>query len=147
MAAVSQTTCSSAFFLNENIWISTEISLTFAPRGSINNNSASFQIMAWRRPGDKPLSEPMMISSLTRICVTRPQWVKQRSIRLVYTIYHFRIIFQFQGLIQLMYSVISIKIIKMTPNVCYKHKQQNVIFIFKSFALTISQLEYWLLYD
>ena len=31
--------------------------------------------MAWRRPGDKPLSEPMMVSLLTHICVTRPQWV------------------------------------------------------------------------
>ena len=33
------------------------------------------QIMAWRRPGDKPLSEPMMIGLPTHICVTRPQWV------------------------------------------------------------------------
>ena len=31
--------------------------------------------MAWRRPGDKPLSEPRMVSVLTHICVTRPQWV------------------------------------------------------------------------
>ena len=31
--------------------------------------------MAWRRRGDKPLSEPMMVSLLTHICVTRPQWV------------------------------------------------------------------------
>ena len=33
------------------------------------------QIMAWRRPGDKPFYEPMMLSSLTHICITRPQWV------------------------------------------------------------------------
>ena len=32
--------------------------------------------MAWRRPGDKPLSEAMMVSLLTHICVARPQWVK-----------------------------------------------------------------------
>ena len=32
--------------------------------------------MACRRPGDKPLSEPMTVSFLTDICVTRPQWVK-----------------------------------------------------------------------
>ena len=32
--------------------------------------------MAWCRPGDKPLSESMMVSLLTHICVTRPQWVK-----------------------------------------------------------------------
>ena len=31
--------------------------------------------MAWRRPGDKPLSEPMMVRLPTHICVTRPQWV------------------------------------------------------------------------
>ena len=37
--------------------------------------------MAWRRPGDKPLSEPMMVSLLTHICVTRPQWVKSQASR------------------------------------------------------------------
>ena len=31
--------------------------------------------MAWRRPGDKPLSEPMMLRLPTHICVTQPQWV------------------------------------------------------------------------
>ena len=31
--------------------------------------------MAWRRPGDKLLSEPRMESLLTHTCVTRPQWV------------------------------------------------------------------------
>ena len=31
--------------------------------------------MAWRRLGDKPLYEPMMVGLLTHICVTRPQWV------------------------------------------------------------------------
>ena len=41
----------------------------------INNIPALVQIMAWRRPGDKPLSEPMMVSLLTYICITRPQWV------------------------------------------------------------------------
>ena len=48
--------------LNENVWISIEISLKFVHSGSINNNPTLFQIMAWRRPGDKPLSETMMIS-------------------------------------------------------------------------------------
>ena len=63
-------------FLNENIWISIKISLKFVPKGSINNISALVQIMAWCRPGDKPLFEPMMVSLLTHICVTQPQWVK-----------------------------------------------------------------------
>ena len=62
-------------FLNENIWISIKISLKFVPMGPINNIPALVQIMAWRRPGDKPLSGPMMFRLLTHICVTRPQWV------------------------------------------------------------------------
>ena len=62
-------------FLNENVWISIKISLKFVPKGPINNIPALVQIMAWRRSGDKPLSEPMMASSPTHICVTRPQWV------------------------------------------------------------------------
>ena len=65
-------------FLNENVRISINISLKFVPKGPINNNPALVQIMAWRRPGDKPLSEPMMVSLLTHICVTRPQWVETR---------------------------------------------------------------------
>ena len=62
-------------FLNENVWILIKISLKFVPKDPINNITALVQIMAWRRPGDKPLSEPMMINFLTHICVTRPQWV------------------------------------------------------------------------
>ena len=63
-------------FLNENVWISIKISLQFVPRGPIDNISTLVQVMAWRRSGDKPLSEPMMVSLLTHICVTRPQCVK-----------------------------------------------------------------------
>ena len=62
-------------FLNEYVWISIKISLKYVPRGPINNIPALVQIMAWRRQGDKPLSEPMMVRLLTHICVTRPQWV------------------------------------------------------------------------
>ena len=62
-------------FLNENTSISIHISLNVVPEGRINNIPALVQIMAWRRSGDKPLSEPMMVSLLSHICVTRPQWV------------------------------------------------------------------------
>ena len=62
-------------FVNENVRISIKISLKFVPTGPINNVPALVQIMAWRRPGNKPLSEPMVVSLLTHICVTRPQWV------------------------------------------------------------------------
>ena len=63
-------------FLNENVWISIKISLKFVPKGQIDNIPALVQIMAWHRPGDKPLSEPMMVSLLTHICIMRPQLVK-----------------------------------------------------------------------
>ena len=59
-------------FVNENVRISINISLTFVPKGLINNIPALVQIMAWRRPGDKPLSEPMMVNLLTHICFLRP---------------------------------------------------------------------------
>ena len=42
---------------------------------------ALVQMMVWRRPGDKPFSEPMLVRLSTHICVTRPQWVKARMIQ------------------------------------------------------------------
>ena len=71
-----RTTFSNAFSLNENVWISIKISLKFVPKGPISNIPALVHIMAWRRPSDKPLFEPMMISLPTHIYVTRLQWVK-----------------------------------------------------------------------
>ena len=62
-------------FLNENAWILIKISLKFIPKGPINNIPSLVQIMVWLRPCTKPLSEPMMVSLLIQICVTRPQWV------------------------------------------------------------------------
>ena len=56
------------FFLKEN-WPRYD---TLRPR-QMDNIPALVQIMAWRRLGDKPLSEPMMVSLPTHICVTRPQ--------------------------------------------------------------------------
>ena len=71
MAVISQTILSNAFWME----ISIKISLKFVPKGLINNIPALVQVMAWRRPGDKPLTEPMEVKLLTHICVTRPQWV------------------------------------------------------------------------
>ena len=62
-------------FVNENVWILIWISLKFVPKGPINNIPALVQIMVWCRAGDKPLSEQMIVSLPTHICVTRPQWV------------------------------------------------------------------------
>ena len=59
-------------FLNENVSTVIKISLKFVSTGPINNIPALIQIMAWHRTDDKPLSEPVMVSSLTHICITWP---------------------------------------------------------------------------
>ena len=77
MAAILQTTFSSAFswmkiykFLLIFHWrLFTRVQLTIIP--------ASVQIMTWRLSGDKPFSEPMVFSLLTDICVSLPQWVNE----------------------------------------------------------------------
>ena len=74
MDAISQTTFSNAFFWWKCM-NTIKISPKFVPKGQINNIPALVQIMAWRRPGDKPLSEPKMVSLPTHICVIRSQWV------------------------------------------------------------------------
>ena len=51
-------------FFNESIWIPIKLWLKFVPKCPISNIPALFQIMAWCRPGDRPLSEPMMFSLL-----------------------------------------------------------------------------------
>ena len=56
--------------------------------------------MAWRRTGDKPLSEPMIVQfgDAYIICVTRPQWVKASkraaTTVLIVVIRHPHIVFQ-----------------------------------------------------
>ena len=62
-------------FLNENVRIAIKISLKFVPNGPINDIPALVQVMAWRRPGDKPLPEPVMVRLPTNTCLTWLQWV------------------------------------------------------------------------
>ena len=62
--------------------IFTNISLKSVSDGPINNIPASVQIMAWRRPGDKQLSEPMMARLPTHMCVTRPQSINVETHKL-----------------------------------------------------------------
>ena len=61
-------------FLNENVGILIKISLKFLPKVPTDNKPALVQIMAWRHPGDKTLSEFCHSSSM-HICVTQPQCV------------------------------------------------------------------------
>ena len=58
-AAISQTIFSDAFSWMK-ICILIKILLQFVPKGPIDNKPALVQVMAWRRTGDKPLSEPML---------------------------------------------------------------------------------------
>ena len=58
MVAIFQMTCSNAFSC---VKIYITISMKFVPKGPVNNIPALVQIMTWRRPGDKSLSEPMMV--------------------------------------------------------------------------------------
>ena len=64
-------------FLNKDIWISIKNSLKFVAKVRIYNVPALVEIMYLRRLGPKPLSEPMMVSLLTHLCVFRLQWVNQ----------------------------------------------------------------------
>ena len=74
MAAIFQTIFSSVFSMKMY-----EFRLTFHWSMFLGVQLTIFQhwvqVMVWRRPGDKPLSEPMMVILPTHICVTRPQWV------------------------------------------------------------------------
>ena len=56
-------------FLEWKLSISIKISLKFVPKGPVNNIATLVQIMAWCRPCDKLLSEPMVVSVPTHKCL------------------------------------------------------------------------------
>ena len=56
--AISQTIFLCVFIFTEKLWLKN--SLTFVPKGPIDNDTALVKIMAWCRIGDKPFSEPML---------------------------------------------------------------------------------------
>ena len=67
-------------YLNEYVLFLAKIS-KFVSKGIINNILPLVHVMAWRRPGTRPLSEPTIVSSPTHICVARPQRVNVNSFR------------------------------------------------------------------
>ena len=67
MDVFSQTTFSNAFSLMKMLKFRLNFHWSLVPKVRINNIPALVQIMAWRRPGDKPLSEQMMVSLLTHM--------------------------------------------------------------------------------
>ena len=50
-----------SIFLSEDDKIPIQISLKLVPRSPINISPALVQVMTWRRTGDKPILEPVMI--------------------------------------------------------------------------------------
>ena len=80
MDATSHTTFSSAFSWMKMHEFRLNLHWSFSRKGLINNIPALVQIMAWCRPGDKPLSEAMMVNLPTHICVSRPQWVNRKHL-------------------------------------------------------------------
>ena len=54
--------------VNEMFCIVIKIALKFVPKGPINNNPALVYLIAWRRKGDKPLSE-LMLTWFTDACM------------------------------------------------------------------------------
>ena len=79
MTAVSQTTLSNAFSWMKMLAFRLRFHWSLFQRFQINDIPSWVQIMAWRRSGDKPLSEPMMVSLSTHICITRPQRVNKKK--------------------------------------------------------------------
>ena len=58
MGAFTQTIFSDAFSWMKSCVFFIKISPKFVPKSPIDNNTALVKIMAWRRIGDKPLSDP-----------------------------------------------------------------------------------------
>ena len=76
MAAISQAAFSNASSWMKNFVISIQIPLKFVPKDPIDNKSALVQIMAWCRPGNKPLPEPMLTQFADNYMWHWRRWVK-----------------------------------------------------------------------
>ena len=74
--------------LNENVWIVIEISLKFVSKGPINNIPILVQLMDWCRLGDKPLSEPTMVSLLMHIYVTAHSNSRRHTKSSIFFLFH-----------------------------------------------------------
>ena len=66
--------CRRYFQAHIPVWTFLYFDCDFIEICPIDYNPALVQIIVWRLPGAKLLSEPMMVILLTHMCVTRPQW-------------------------------------------------------------------------
>ena len=120
-------------FLNENVWISINISLKFVPKGPINNIPVLVQIMAWRRPGNKPLSEPMMVRLTTHLYITRPQWVKDllqdTKFHLIIWLNNFKKISVIMIMLLSHYKALITFLITLSPFMIICHHQRVILWL------------------
>ena len=76
MAAILADVLFKCIFMNENDRI------TFVPMSPIDNMPALVQLMAWRRTGDKPLSEPMLTRFTDAYMRHKGRWVNREEMHL-----------------------------------------------------------------
>ena len=76
MADISQTILSNVFSATNTLEFRLKFHWSLFPW--VKKITALFQIMAWRHPSNKPLSESMLVTLpiIIHICVTRSQWLK-----------------------------------------------------------------------
>ena len=110
-------------FLNENVGILIKISLKFVPMGPTNDIPALVQMMAWHPSGNKPLSEPMMVSLMTLICVTMPQLVKRIK--------------------QFLHQLSTLKLFHENKIICSIDYCLVCIFVFEAYARAYSEVLVW----
>ena len=75
MAAIFQTTFSNVISGMKMHEFRLKFHCFYFAKSPFNNITALVQAVAWHQPGDKPLSEPRLVSLPTHLCVNRPQWV------------------------------------------------------------------------
>ena len=83
--------------------------------------------MAWRRPGDKLLSEPMMVNLLTHICVTRPQWVKETCV--IYFKFHLSLFLEARLTINLYCFVCEVRMKWLSSTLALCERNRSIITI------------------
>ena len=114
-------------FVTENVRILIKISLEFVPKGPTNNIPTLVQIMDRRRPGDKPLSEPIMVILLTY------RWaslgLKESRLALVFS----------RVLVQVVFHTYSIRFSYLIPEE-YGWIRQNSIFNWKTVFQTLYEM-------
>ena len=75
MASISQRPHLQVHLMNEKLGILIQISVQFFSKGLIDNIEALVQVMAWRRTGDKPVPEPVLIQFTDAYMRHKGRWV------------------------------------------------------------------------